>query len=354
MAHVLLIGDDREQVSGLRSLLRQDRHRVSCARTIEGWRDHERELQPELIVAAVDSVRPVLAGGESCRRSFPAPLLLIQPESSMYTDPFLEERLVDMISGPFLSQDLLAKVDALVRVRRLVRRDPGHEDGESTGKSASGQGPLAALSALFRGKREEPERPQAPALEVASRLAEWADRRDAFEPGHAERVTDCCAGIADALGVGDEETDALLRAAMLHDIGKVALPLDLLRQTEPLQESQVRLIRTHPRRGALLLRALFPDDAVASTVLYHHERPDGCGYYGLDGDRIPRTARILAVAEVFDAMTHGCIKQPLTSAEAMDRLRETRGQIHDADCVDALVDKAKPRTTSIALSPRGY
>ena len=99
-------------------------------------------------------------------------------------------------------------------------------------------------------------KPLDPYLAVANRVARWADRRDAYSPGHAERVTSFCAMIADGLDLGAGETAALLRAAMLHDIGKVALPVEVLHQKTPLLEEQVRWIRTHPKQGAALVRKL--------------------------------------------------------------------------------------------------
>ena len=111
----------------------------------------------------------------------------------------------------------------------------------------------------------------------------------------------------------------------------------------------MRLIRTHPRRGAALLQALDQDDDVAATILYHHERPDGNGYYGKPAESVPRTAQILAVAEVYDAMTSSLIKEPMPSMRALDALSDRRGEAYDADCVDALVDKLRPRSRTIPI-----
>jgi len=250
-----------------------------------------------------------------------------------------------------MHEELLARIDALVRVRRVIYREPDAGELEQTA-SPRAQGLGRRLLTLLGSRIPRHEKPLGPYLEVAARLADWADRRDAFEPGHAERVTSLCAMMADGMGLGDQESSALLRAAMLHDIGKVALPVEVLHQQSPLVESQMRLIRTHPKRGATLLRALDRDDEVADTILYHHERPDGQGYYGKDRDEIPRTARILAVAEVYDAMTNCRVRERLPSDRALDLVQASRDESLDADCVNALVDKLKPRPRSIPLGPR--
>jgi HD-GYP domain-containing protein (c-di-GMP phosphodiesterase class II) len=155
--------------------------------------------------------------------------------------------------------------------------------------------------------------------------------------------------IADGLSVGDGDAAVLLRAAMLHDVGKIAMPVELLRQQAPLDPEQLRLLRSHPERGATLLRALDKDEAVAQTVLLHHERVDGSGYYGKRGEQTPRNARILAVAETYDAMTTSLVKERLPQDHAMAILRD-RKEHYDADCVGALADAVKPRASRIPMT----
>jgi HD-GYP domain-containing protein (c-di-GMP phosphodiesterase class II) len=157
--------------------------------------------------------------------------------------------------------------------------------------------------------------------------------------------------IADGLGVDDSEAAVLLRAAMLHDVGKIAMPVELLRKEGPLDADQLRLVRSHPERGATLLRALEKDEAVAQTVLLHHERGDGSGYYGKRREQTPRSARILAVAETYDAMTTSLVKEKLPQDHALAILRD-RKEHYDVDCVAALVDAVRPRASRIPVSAR--
>ena len=356
MAKVLLVGRDKDRTGGIRSLLRQDGYRVVCLREVEGWRAREREFLPELVIAAVESPDAVLADHGRPARGFPAPLLFIQHGADFYRELHLDERLVDRIASPFMSEEFLGRVDALVRVRRVIQRDPAlvastSLPGLDVDPSRRLRGLGGQVAALLGSRIPRLSKPLESYLEVAARVADWADRRDAFEPGHAERVTSFCAMMAEALRVDDHGTALLLRAAMLHDIGKVALPVEMLHQKSPLEESQMRLIRTHPRKGAALLKALDRDEEVADTILYHHERPDGQGYYGLDNGEIPLAAKILAVAEVYDAMTSSRVRGQLSSDEALHQLQSTRGVSLDGDCVDALVDKLKPRPQTIPLMP---
>jgi putative two-component system response regulator len=156
--------------------------------------------------------------------------------------------------------------------------------------------------------------------------------------------------IADELGLPDGETASLLRAAMLHDIGKVALPVEVLRQRGPLEEEQLRLLRTHADRGARILRALDKDEHVATVVQYHHERVDGKGYHGKRASEIPLSAKILAVAEAFDAMTTTRVAAKLTPERAQAVLKDQRGGHFDGACVDALCEALRPHPGAIPLA----
>ena len=353
MSRILLVGQDRERARGVRSLLRQDGHDVTWTRAVPRWRELEHEIRPELVVAAVGSAEPVFAACRRSARGFPAPLLFVQHDAESAEDVYLEDRLVDRLLSPFDVDELLARVDALIRLRGLVLRGRGDRPASLRRHGRGLRGVGSRFAALLGRRVPRVSKPREPYLEVVNRVAEWADRRDMFEPGHAERVASLSALMADGLDLPDTEASALLRAAMLHDIGKVAVPVEVLQKQGPLADDQMRLIRTHPERGAALLCALDPDEAVASAIRYHHERIDGKGYYGKDGASVPRAARILAVAETFDAMTTSKVRETVSSDGALSILQEKRESAFDADCVDALVHALRPRPTYVPLSNPG-
>ena len=346
MANVLLVGEDRARTAGFKSLLTQDGHRVVPVREAERWRDVEREAASEVVVLAVGDPSAYLAPVRAVPHGFPAPVLLVQQATDEGDAPHVDERIVDRIASPFAAEELLGRVDALVRVRRVVLRHDAPAGGRADGM-VSRLG--ARLRSLLSTRVPRYLKPPAPYLEVAARVADWSDRRDGFEPGHAERVTAFSAMIADELDLSDADATSLLRAAMLHDIGKVALPVEILRRQGPLEDAQIRLLRSHAERGASILRALDPDEEVAESVLYHHEHVDGNGYFGRRGDEIPLHARILAVAEGYDAMTTSLVRKPLSGEAALGLLQDRRGGQWDPACVDALTRALRPRPRMVPL-----
>jgi HD-GYP domain-containing protein (c-di-GMP phosphodiesterase class II) len=158
-------------------------------------------------------------------------------------------------------------------------------------------------------------------------------RHDPSLPGHAVRVRRYASRLANALGLCRRLRRRIARAALLHDIGKVALPADILCKPGPLTPDELALVRRHPELGEALLTPWIPDVAVLAAVRSHHERFDGAGYPdGLRGSAIPFAARVVAVADAFDAMTSTRpYHAAATVAEAVDVLRrESHGQFDPA------------------------
>ena len=136
-----------------------------------------------------------------------------------------------------------------------------------------------------------------------------------------------------------ETLDSIKKGALLHDVGKIAIPDAILKKNGPLTDMEWEKIKLHPSLGYGLIKEVKLVREVGNIILYHHERPDGFGYYGVDGDRIPRPARALAVAEVYDGMTRSKAVETLREEEAVERLESLKGISLDSDCVEALVDR---------------
>jgi len=154
---------------------------------------------------------------------------------------------------------------------------------------------------------------------------------------HGVHVATLSIRIAHVLDLDDLRTARLARAALLHDVGKQHVPVEILEKPGPLDAREWEIVERHPMTGhRMLVDAGFPTEA--RIVLHHHERMDGAGYpTGRAGEDIPLESRILSVADAFDAMTSLRAYRPaMTTLEALAELRAGAGRQWDADCVEAL------------------
>ena len=175
---------------------------------------------------------------------------------------------------------------------------------------------------------------------AAASLARAVDARDAYTGSHSERVADLAARLAARLGVDPEQIELTRLAASLHDLGKLAIPEEILRKPGPLTESERIVLERHPQIGFRMLESLGVDP-VADWVLHHHERWDGAGYPdGIPGDDIPLGARIIFVADAYDAMTSNRVyRDRLSGDEAIFELERCAGSQFDPTIVDALAEE---------------
>jgi HD-GYP domain-containing protein (c-di-GMP phosphodiesterase class II) len=173
---------------------------------------------------------------------------------------------------------------------------------------------------------------------TAEALAEAINSRDPYTGGHTGRVRDYAVIIATALNLGEEELESLKFAATLHDIGKIGIDDAILRKRGILSVSEEAAMRKHPEIGARILGHVEEMGASIEGVRHHHERVDGRGYPdGLTGDKIPLQARIIAVADAFDALTTDRpYKKAVDKATASKELKKTAGTHFDPRLVDIL------------------
>src|SRR5438128_12387017 len=178
--------------------------------------------------------------------------------------------------------------------------------------------------------------------------------KDRESRAHNLRVARLCVHIGRQMSMSAYELRVLARAGLMHDIGKLAIPDEVLGKHAALDESEWNLIRTHPEMGLTLLDRPGQSSRETLAVLYHHERLDGSGYpYGLKAEAIPIEARIVAVADTFDALTSDRpYRKACTQAEARRVLTEEAGARLDARAVSALFMALDERFGSFEVAPR--
>jgi putative nucleotidyltransferase with HDIG domain len=156
--------------------------------------------------------------------------------------------------------------------------------------------------------------------------------------GHAMRVARLAVAIGDEMGFTDDELEVLEQGGLLHDIGKLDMPASILSKPGPLDENEWRIMRTHPQVGYDLLRSQPRFADAAEMVLAHHEAYDGTGYpRRLAASRIPRAARVLAVADAYDSMTHPHTQRPaMPPSLAIEEIARCSGTQFDPQCAEAL------------------
>ena len=176
-------------------------------------------------------------------------------------------------------------------------------------------------------------------VDTVRSLVAALEAKDRYTAGHSERVAQYSVAIAKAMGLPDETVERIDLAAQLHDLGKVGISGEVLSKPGRLTSEEFEAIRAHPEVGANLVARVPGLTHIVPIVRHHHERYDGGGYCaGLAGDEIPLEARIMAVADAFDAMTSSrAYRAPMTLEAAVTEVRECAGSQFDPDVVEHML-----------------
>jgi diguanylate cyclase (GGDEF)-like protein/PAS domain S-box-containing protein len=183
-------------------------------------------------------------------------------------------------------------------------------------------------------------------------LVTAVDNKDRYTRKHSEDVLTYSLQIAQALGLTEEAQNTVAVAALLHDVGKIAVPDAILRRPGKLTDAEFEAVKLHPTMGAVIVKAVPGFEQTLDAVRHHHERWDGQGYpSGLQGEAIPLIARLMAVADAFSAMTTDRpYRQGMDRAQALDILQSGAGVQWDPVCVQAFLHaQNRPVETSVCL-----
>ena len=177
-------------------------------------------------------------------------------------------------------------------------------------------------------------------VEMIQAMRQLVDARNEYTRGHSDRVSAIAVEIAQAMGKSEEYCETIRVAGLFHDIGKIGVPDEVLLKAARLSDEEYSVIKKHSEKGAQVLSSLTAFQHIVPIVRGHHERFDGKGYPdGLRGYEIPEEARIMAVADSYDAMTSNRqYRKGLGIDKAMDELIRGKGTQFDSDIVDVMID----------------
>jgi len=304
-ATILVVDDEARNRDLLADVLRGDGYTVLAAESAPAALEILGRTAPDLLL--VDVMMPGMDGIELCRRlkgqeaTRLIPLVLVTalsaPEDRVRG---IEAGADDYVSRPVRLPELRARVRSLLRLKRYTDQLDHAE------------------SALYS-------------------LALGVEAKDPALEGHCARLASYAVAVGEVMGLDQAALEALRRGGVLHDVGKIAIPDAILFKPGPLTPDEWTVMREHPVIGERICQPLKSLQAVLPIIRYHHERWNGSGYPdGLAGPAIPLTARILQVADVFDALTMvRPYRQPLTPEKALDVLRAEAGRgLLEAKLVD--------------------
>ena len=269
----VLVADDTESVRSLFGrLLTADGHEVIGASDGAAALEAVHRHRPDVILLDVNM--PLVDGLDVCRRLKADPATRLTPVVIVTGQTGLDDRIRgieagadEFLSKPVHPHELRARVRSLTRLKHLIDA-------------------LDSAEAAFMT------------------LALTIEARDPHTNGHCERLARHAVRLGRALGLSDDELDALHRGGYLHDVGKIGVPDAVLLKPGPLTAAELDLMRRHPEIGDTLCAPLQSLRAVRPIVLSHHERLDGSGYpVGLRGDEVPLLAQIVGIVDVYDALT---------------------------------------------------
>lgn len=176
-------------------------------------------------------------------------------------------------------------------------------------------------------------------LQTVTALSEAVDAKDRYTSGHSKRVAEYSRKIAARMGKSQEEQDEIYRAGLLHDVGKIRVPEDIINKPGKLTDEEYNTIKVHPITGYNILRGISEDSSIAVAAKHHHERYDGKGYpNGLRGEDIPEISRILGVADSYDAMaSNRSYRNALPQDVVRSEIEKGKGTQFDARIADVML-----------------
>lgn len=227
----------------------------------------------------------------------------------------------DYVTKPFNLVEVMMSVDRALEKRSLLIANRDYRN------------------LLEQKVEEQTEQIRITFLGAVKSLVEALEAKDPYTNGHSKRVTEIAVTLAVELGLSRQEQDQIRLAGLVHDIGKIGVPEEILHKPDKLSDVEFEFIKEHPTIGEKILKPIINDRQVLAIVRYHHERFAGGGYpEGISGEDIPLGARLMAVADAYDAMTSSRpYRGALSPKKAKSQLLANRGSQFDPEAVDLFI-----------------
>ncbi|MBW7996452.1 MAG: response regulator [Candidatus Glassbacteria bacterium] len=305
---VLVVDDDKTLRKGMVFLLRNEGHSIIEAENGSVALELVAREKPDLVL--LDLMMPEIDGLEVCQKikrndeTRLIPVIMITAVNNQSQKiKAIESGADDFLNKPVNLSELRARTQSLLRMKHL---------NDLLDKADT----------------------------VIAAMANAIEAKDKYTEGHNDRVSRLTVMLGKAANLGSKELDQVRMGGILHDIGKIGIPDNILNKQGPLNDEEFRMITSHPRKGEKILEPLRSLKEVGDIVLFHHERYDGKGYpEGLAGGDIPLHARIVAIADSFDAMTTDRpYRKALSREQAVSELESGAGTMWDPDLVDLFID----------------
>jgi putative two-component system response regulator len=333
-ARILIVDDEPINVDLLRRLLeRAGFSRLASTNDSREAVDLYTRFRPDLIL--LDLHMPHRDGldimdelNQIAEASYLPILMLTGDDTPEAKREALSRGAKDFLNKPFHSDEVLLRIGTLLETRFLYLQIQSQNQ---------------ILEAKVRDRTRELEAAQ---IEIIERLARAAEFRDDNTGQHTERVGQMAALLARQIGLSDTQVSLIRRAAPLHDVGKIGIPDSVLLKLGKLTAAEFELVKTHTTIGARILSgSRFTILRLAEEIAFnHHERWDGHGYNGISGSEIPLGGRIVAIADVFDALTQQRPYKPAWPvSEAIAEIDRQRGRQFDPALVDAFLKVIEQR-----------
>lgn len=288
---ILVVDDDASNLKMASHILSGEKMRVSCLKSGEDALRFLQGNRPDLIL--LDIHMPGMDGFDTLaairedKDTAGIPVIFLTADDDSKTETKgLKAGAMDFIKKPFVPEVLLLRVRHTLELIRL-QTDLAHEVEKKTQEVLVQHEKLERIS-----------------MQIVTALSGAIDAKDTYTNGHSTRVADYSREIARRLGLSEKEQDDIYMMGLLHDVGKIGVPDAIINKPAKLTDEEFSIIKQHPIMGAEILKNITEFPKLSTGARWHHERYDGKGYPdGIAGDEIPLEARIIAIADAYDAMS---------------------------------------------------